>query len=76
LRADAFRRLPFKAGSFDAVIIDAPCSALGIMRRHPEIKTRLEARDLTTFPPRQRAMLRAAAPLVRPGGHLLYSGPC
>lgn len=72
LLADASRPLPFKDHSFDGVVIDAPCSALGIIRRHPEIKTRLEESDLATFPPRQRAMLTQAAPLLRPGGHLLY----
>jgi 16S rRNA (cytosine967-C5)-methyltransferase len=72
LRADATRPLPVKPGSLDAVVIDAPCSALGIMRRHPEIKTRLEEADLATFPPRQRSMLDAAAPLLKPGGRLLY----
>jgi len=72
LRADATKPLPVKPGSLDAALIDAPCSALGIMRRHPEIKTRLEEADLATFPPRQRQMLDAAAPLLKPGGRLLY----
>ncbi len=72
LLADASRPLPFKEASFDAIVIDAPCSALGIIRRHPEIKTRLQEADLATFPPRQRAMLAQAAPLLRPGGYLLY----
>ncbi|MFZ2088715.1 MAG: 16S rRNA (cytosine(967)-C(5))-methyltransferase RsmB, partial [Desulfobaccales bacterium] len=72
LRADATQALPVKPGSLDAVIIDAPCSALGILRRHPEIKTRLEEKDLATFPPRQRRMLEAAAPLLKADGHLLY----
>ena len=72
LRADATRPLPVKPGSLNAVLIDAPCSALGIVRRHPEIKTRLEEADLATFPPRQRSMLDAAAPLLQPGGRLLY----
>ncbi|MDI6854124.1 MAG: 16S rRNA (cytosine(967)-C(5))-methyltransferase RsmB [Deltaproteobacteria bacterium] len=72
LLADASQPLPFQEQSFDAVVIDAPCSALGIIRRHPEIKTRLEEADLATFPPRQRAMLAQAAPLLRTGGHLLY----
>jgi 16S rRNA (cytosine967-C5)-methyltransferase len=49
-----------------------PCSSLGIIRRHPEIKTRLREGDLATFPPRQQAMLEAAAPLLKPGGRLLY----
>lgn len=72
LLADAAEPLPFKERSLEAVVIDAPCSALGIIRRHPEIKTRLEEADLATFPPRQRALLAQAAPLLRPGGHLLY----
>ena len=72
LRADATRPLPIKQGSLDAVLIDAPCSALGIIRRHPEIKTRLQESDLATFPPRQLAMLEQAAPLLRPGGRVLY----
>jgi 16S rRNA (cytosine967-C5)-methyltransferase len=72
LRADAAQTLPLKSGAFDAVILDAPCSALGIIRRHPEIKTRLREGDLATFPPRQQAMMEAAARLVKPGGRLLY----
>jgi 16S rRNA (cytosine967-C5)-methyltransferase len=72
LRADATAALPLKPRSLDAILVDAPCSALGILRRHPEIKTRLREADLPTFPPRQRAMLEEAAPLLRPGGRLLY----
>jgi 16S rRNA (cytosine967-C5)-methyltransferase len=72
IRADATRALPLRPGSLDATLLDAPCSALGIIRRHPEIKTRLKETDLATFPPRQRQMLEQAAPLLKPGGHLLY----
>ena len=72
LRADATRPLPVKPGSLDAVVIDAPCSALGVIRRHPEIKTRLNEADLSTFPPRQKQMLNAAALLLKAGGSLLY----
>lgn len=72
LRADATRPLPIKAGSLDAVLMDAPCSALGVIRRHPEIKTRLKEADLATFPPRQRQMLENTAPLLKVGGYLLY----
>lgn len=72
IRADAADNLPIKTGSLDAVLLDAPCSALGIIRRHPEIKTRLREADLATFPPRQRQMLETAAPLLKPGGRLLY----
>jgi 16S rRNA (cytosine967-C5)-methyltransferase len=72
LRADAAVALPLQSGSMDAVVLDVSCSALGILRRHPEIKGRLRESDLATFPPRQAAMLEQAAGLVKPGGHLLY----
>ncbi len=72
IRGDGTQALPVKPGSLDAVVIDAPCSALGIIRRHPEIKTRLSEIDLATFPPRQRQMLYRAASLLKPGGRLLY----
>ncbi len=72
LLADASRPLPFAPASFDAALIDAPCSGLGVIRRHPEIKTRLREADLASFPPRQRAMLEATAAMLRPGGFLLY----
>jgi 16S rRNA (cytosine967-C5)-methyltransferase len=72
LLADATRALPLKPGALDGVLMDAPCSALGIIRRHPEIKTRLQEGDLATFPPRQRAMLDQAAALLKAGGRILY----
>jgi 16S rRNA (cytosine967-C5)-methyltransferase len=72
IRADATQALPIRPDSLDAILLDAPCSALGIIRRHPEIKTRLKETDLATFPPRQRQMLEQAAPLLKPGGRLLY----
>jgi 16S rRNA (cytosine967-C5)-methyltransferase len=72
LRADAARALPLKTAAFDAVVLDVPCSSLGILRRHPEIKSRLQEADLAAFPPRQQAMLDAAARLLKPGGRLLY----
>lgn len=72
VQADAAFALPVKEQSVDLAVLDAPCSALGILRRHPEIKTRLSEADPDTFPPRQRAMLETAALTLRPGGHLLY----
>jgi 16S rRNA (cytosine967-C5)-methyltransferase len=72
VRADAAATLPVKAQSVDFAVLDAPCSALGILRRHPEIKTRLTEADLDSFPLRQRALLASAAAALRPGGRLLY----
>jgi 16S rRNA (cytosine967-C5)-methyltransferase len=72
LRADAAVALPLKSRCLDAVVLDVPCSALGILRRHPEIKSRLKEEDLATFPPRQAAMLEQAAGLLQSGGLLLY----
>jgi 16S rRNA (cytosine967-C5)-methyltransferase len=72
LRADAAQALPLKTDVLDAVVLDVPCSSLGIIRRHPEIKSRVREEDLATFPPRQQAMLEAAARLLKPGGRLLY----
>jgi 16S rRNA (cytosine967-C5)-methyltransferase len=72
LRADAAAALPLKPGTLDIVVLDAPCSSLGILRRHPEIKSRIREEDLATFPTRQAAMLEQAAQRVKPGGWLLY----
>jgi 16S rRNA (cytosine967-C5)-methyltransferase len=72
LLADATEELPFKPDSLDGVLLDAPCSSLGVIRRHPEIKGRVREADLAQFPPRQRAMLERAAPLLRRGGRIIY----
>lgn len=58
---------------FDAVLVDAPCSGLGTLRAHPEIRWRRQPADLEQLAARQRAILASAAPLVRPGGRLVYA---
>ena len=58
---------------YDAVLLDAPCSNTGVIRRRPDVKWRLEARDIDRCAEQQLRMLRAAAPRVRPGGRLVYS---
>jgi 16S rRNA (cytosine967-C5)-methyltransferase len=65
--------LPFRDRSFDAVLIDAPCSGLGTVRRDPDIKWRRTAADLPAFAATQRRLLDRVADLVTPGGVLLYS---
>lgn len=57
----------------DRVLVDAPCSGLGVLRRRPEIAGRLRPEDLERLVLRQRAVLLGAANWVRPGGVLLYS---
>lgn len=60
------------AGRFDAVLVDAPCTGSGTWRRHPEAKWRLTPERLADLTARQDAILDAAAPLVAPGGRLVY----
>jgi len=69
--ADA--RRPPLAGDFDAVLVDAPCSGLGTLRRHPELRWRRQAADVGRLAALQRELLAGVAPLVRPGGTLVYA---
>lgn len=73
LLADAVTSLPLKPGHrFDGILIDAPCSGLGVLRRHPELRWRRQPEDLARFAAMQRVMLQQAAPYLRVGGALLY----
>lgn len=58
---------------FDAILLDAPCSASGIVRRHPDVRWLRRAGDIGTLAQTQAAMLDALWPLLRPGGRLLYA---
>lgn len=60
-------------GLFDRVLVDAPCSGLGTMRRHPEIRWRFKAEDLDRLERVQRGVLAEGAERVKPGGILVYS---
>ncbi len=62
---------PFQQ-SFDLVLLDAPCSATGTIRKHPEIKWNRTQDDLVNNHKTQLAMLENCSKLVKPGGHLLY----
>jgi 16S rRNA (cytosine967-C5)-methyltransferase len=57
----------------DAVLVDAPCSNLGVLRRNPEVKWRRAAVDVAENGARQRQILAAAAGMVKPGGRLVYA---
>jgi 16S rRNA (cytosine967-C5)-methyltransferase len=67
------RRLPFADQTFDRVLIDAPCTGLGVLRRRPDARWRVEPRDVAALADMQRALLVSAARTVRPGGRLVYS---
>lgn len=58
---------------FDRILLDAPCSALGIVRRHPDIRVHRNARDIERLAGEQRRLLGGLWPLLRPGGKLLYA---
>jgi 16S rRNA (cytosine967-C5)-methyltransferase len=57
---------------FDRILLDAPCSASGVIRRHPDIKLLRRASDIEVLADLQTAMLEALWPLLEPSGRLLY----
>jgi 16S rRNA (cytosine967-C5)-methyltransferase len=59
--------------SFDAILLDAPCSATGIIRRQPDIKWHRRAADIAALVQTQARLLDALWPLLRPGGRLVYA---
>lgn len=61
------------AGKADRVLVDVPCSGLGTLRRNPDLKWRQTPDAVAEMAERQRAILEAAASLVRPGGRLVYA---
>jgi 16S rRNA (cytosine967-C5)-methyltransferase len=65
--------LPFEARSFDAVLVDAPCTNTAVLRRRVEARWRLQASDVATLAALQRDLVLRALPLVRPGGRLVYA---
>ena len=71
VRADATVWTPDRP--FDAVLLDAPCSSTGTIRRHPDVPHIKRPRDVRTLADTQDRLLRAAAALLRPGGRLIYS---
>jgi 16S rRNA (cytosine967-C5)-methyltransferase len=60
-------------GRFDRVLVDAPCTGTGTLRRHPDLKWRLDPGDVAREASRQRRLLGAALAALRPGGYLVYA---
>src|SRR6185312_3173484 len=61
------------AGKLERVLVDAPCSGFGTLRRNPDLKWRLAADAIAELVQKQRQILAAAARLIKPGGRLLYA---
>ena len=70
--ADATRS-PFKKDVFDTILLDAPCSSLGVLRKHPEIKWRRHREDIISFGNYQLSLLSNLWQNLARGGHMIYS---
>jgi 16S rRNA (cytosine967-C5)-methyltransferase len=70
---DAENVLPFVENSFDRVLVDAPCTGTGTLRRNPEIRWRITDRDIFDLSGRQQRILGQSAAMVKRGGRLVYS---
>ncbi len=66
-------RPPFRGETFDRILVDAPCSNLGVLRRRPEARWNWTPERITALAGRQRALLDGAAHLLKPGGRLVYA---
>lgn len=74
LAADAAEPATWWDGkAFDRILLDVPCSATGVIRRHPDIKLLRRSDDIAALATRQSQLLRSAWSLLRPGGRLLYA---
>jgi 16S rRNA (cytosine967-C5)-methyltransferase len=73
LAVDALELTPDRIGLFDRVVLDAPCSGFGTLRRNPDIKWRRRPKDPYHFSQLQKALLDHAALFVKPGGVLVYA---
>jgi len=70
---DATHPKPDLNATLDAVLLDAPCSGLGVMAQKPDIRYRVQPEDMGTLAKTQRKLLDALSPYVKPGGLLIYS---
>lgn len=67
------RHPPYAPGTFDRVLLDAPCSGLGVLRRRPDARWRIQPDDVGRLAVLQKELVDAAVELVKPGGVLVYS---
>jgi len=67
------RNPPVRDGAFDRVLLDAPCSGLGVLRRRPDARWRVQPTDVHDLAALQRILLATAAAAVMPGGRLVYA---
>lgn len=70
---DAAQPLPFADRTFDRILVDAPCSGTGTLRRNPEIRWRISEADIQSLAAQQKLFLKHAARVLKPGGQLVYS---
>ncbi|MCK5726676.1 MAG: 16S rRNA (cytosine(967)-C(5))-methyltransferase RsmB [Thiotrichaceae bacterium] len=74
INADANKTTVWYDGqTFDRILLDAPCSALGVMRRHPDIKILRQGEDIANLVKQQHDLLESLWPLLKSGGRLLYA---
>jgi 16S rRNA (cytosine967-C5)-methyltransferase len=65
--------LPIRPGIFDKVLLDAPCSGLGALRRRPDARWRITPGDIDALGALQRRLIESAITMLRPGGELIFS---
>ena len=70
---DGLKQIPFAAATFDTILVDAPCSGSGTLRRNPEIRWRITAADIQELSARQTQLLANAASVLKSSGKIVYS---